>query len=146
VTAYLLNPQYALKGSSIDAPCPTVIARQDKMPLQLVTPSYVGQPDQYVPEHLHDTPTDSLAMRQIKEYCRLNGIYDIFLRMLLVDELKRIQGFPVDYQLVGNQATKKKHIGNSVEVTMATFLCKSLVNGITAPSTPKIYQPELQLF
>ncbi len=32
---YIVNPQFTDPGSSIDAPCPTVIARQDKKPLQL---------------------------------------------------------------------------------------------------------------
>ena len=34
--------------------------------------------------------------------------------MLKVPELLRIQGFPSDYQLKGNQAEQKKFIGNSV--------------------------------
>jgi DNA (cytosine-5)-methyltransferase 1 len=35
VKRFLLNPQYNSKGSSIDKPCFTLIARMDKMPPSL---------------------------------------------------------------------------------------------------------------
>lgn len=41
-----------------------------------------------------------------------------------VIELKRIQGFPTDYKLVGNQTEQKKFIGNAVEVRQAKALAK----------------------
>lgn len=46
---------------------------------------------------------------------RDNGIADIYMRMLKVLELKRIQGFPDSYVLTGTLNDQKKHIGNSVE-------------------------------
>ena len=42
------------------------------------------------------------------------GIIDIKMRMLMVSELKRIQGFPEDYVLEGSKTLQKKFIGNSV--------------------------------
>lgn len=48
-----------------------------------------------------------------------NNIIDIKMRMLTVNELLQIQGFPKDYVLKGSQTDQKKFIGNSVEVTTA---------------------------
>ena len=42
------------------------------------------------------------------------GLVDIKMRMLRVSELLRIQGFPEQYKMVGNQSDQKKFIGNSV--------------------------------
>lgn len=50
------------------------------------------------------------------------------MRMLKVDELKRIMGFPSDYILIGTQSEQKKYIGNAVEVNMARQLCETLAN------------------
>src|SRR5690606_8508048 len=36
VSAFIYNPQYSNNGNSIEAPCPVIIARQDKRPLSLV--------------------------------------------------------------------------------------------------------------
>ena len=56
----------------------------------------------------------------------LYGIVDICMRMLKVEELKRIMGFPTDYILVGTQSEQKKFIGNAVEVNMAKALVETL--------------------
>lgn len=133
--AYLMNPQYSLQGSSLEAPCPTVIARQDKAPIHMVISSFN---DDEIPHYLLDTDSDTEVMKSLKKYCRENGISDIFLRMLLIDELKRIQGFRTSYKLVGNQATQKKHIGNSVEVNMAMVLILCLAAGIYVPNTKTV--------
>lgn len=53
------------------------------------------------------------------------GIIDIKMRMLFDYELKQIQGFPLDYVLVGTQAEVKKYIGNSVEVKTACAMCEA---------------------
>ena len=54
------------------------------------------------------------------------GIVDVKMRMLKIEELKRIMGFPTDYVLVGTQAERLKYIGNAVEVNMARVLCEAL--------------------
>ena len=68
-------------------------------------------------------------MMELKKFCRENDIADVFLRMLKVAELKKIQGFPEDYVLCGSQEQQKKFIGNSVTppVTKAWFRAMGLV-------------------
>ncbi len=58
------------------------------------------------------------------------SIIDIKMRMLMIEELKLIQGFPKDYVLIGTQAEQKKFLGNAVEVTIARKWCEALCSGI----------------
>ena len=87
---FIFNPAYGGSVINIDRPCPTVVARQDKAPL-------------------------SLLIAKMDEH----GLVDIRKRMLKIDELKPIMGFPRDYILIGTQSQQKKYIGNAVEVNMA---------------------------
>ena len=119
VKRFLLNPQYKSKGSSIDKPCFTLIARMDKMPPYLVA-TETGE------AVIEAYSTDSPMTAKIKEFMALYGIADIKMRMLKVPELKKIMGFPEDYVLVGSQADQKKFIGNAVEVTIARAWCETL--------------------
>ena len=116
---YLMNPQFASHGGSIDAPCFTLIARMDKMPPYLVT-TETGE----VAIEIYET--DSPMTVKIKEFMAIYYIVDITMRMLKIDELKLIMGFPEDYELIGTQADQKKFIGNAVEVTIARKLCEAL--------------------
>lgn len=104
---YLMNPQYFNNGSSVDAPCFTLIAKMDKRPPYLIVTEtgHVG---------IEVFDADSPMTKKIKEFMALYGIVDIKMRMLKVPELLKIQGFPDDYQLSGTQADQKKFIGNSV--------------------------------
>lgn len=116
---FLMNP-YSFKsdGGSIDKPCFTLIARMDKMPPYLVsTEKGVG---------IRIFDDDSPMTVQIKQFMAAYGIVDIKMRMLNIQELKRIQGFPEDYILIGTQAEQKKYIGNAVEVNMSRQLCQAL--------------------
>ena len=106
-TAFLVNPQYSNNGNSITQPAPTIIASQRSRPLSLAVAA-AGE------EGIQDQPTDSAAMLELKAFMREHGIADIFLRMLKVQELKRIQGFPENYELKGPQEQQKKFIGNAV--------------------------------
>jgi DNA (cytosine-5)-methyltransferase 1 len=106
-TAFLVNPQYNNVGNDISKPAPTIIASQKSYPLSLAV-GRVGE------EGIQDNPTDTDAMRELKAFMRTHGIVDIYLRMLNVQELKRIQGFPETYELKGSQELQKKFIGNSV--------------------------------
>ena len=72
------------------------------------------------------TKDDTLMTRKIKEFMAMYGIIDIKMRMLNIQELKRIMGFPEDYTLIGTQAEQKKFIGNAVEVNMSRVLCEAL--------------------
>lgn len=117
---YLMNPQFASKGGSIDNPCFTLIARMDKMPPYLIsTEKGIG---------IEVYETDSPMTKKIKEFMAMYSIVDIKMRMLKISELKRIMGFPVDYVLKGSQSEQKKFIGNAVEVGMARVLCEALCN------------------
>lgn len=122
---YLMNPQFFNAGGSIDNPCFTLIAKMDKRPPYLVaTESGLLAIEVY--------ETDSEPMKKIKEFMALYGIADIKMRMLKIPELKRIMGFPANYQLVGTQADQKKYIGNAVEVNMARVLCEALVEKLSS--------------
>ena len=120
---YLMNPQFASAGGSIERPCFTLIARMDKMPPYLVA-TETGD----VAINVYDTDTPMTV--KIKEFMSLYGIVDIKMRMLNIHELKRIMGFPDSYVLVGTQADQKKFIGNAVEVNMARVLCEALCRSL----------------
>lgn len=105
---FIYNPSHGGHTMHIEQPCPTIIARQDKSPL------YFIQYDIDCNVHIEIYEDDSETMVKIKEFMALYGISDIKMRMLKVQELKEIQGFPVDYRLSGNQTDQKKFIGNSV--------------------------------
>lgn len=96
LVSFIMNPSHGGHTNSINKTSPVIIARQDKAPLYLIMALMNDQ-----------------------------GIIDIKLRMLKIDELKQIQGFPKDYKLIGNQTEQKKFIGNAVEVNQAKALVKS---------------------
>lgn len=129
---YLVNPQFSCPGNSVDAPCPTVIARQDKLPLQMAS---VSTDDGHLPSFIRregDTltylvyETDSDILKEIKRFMFVYGIIDISMRMLTIDELKLIQGFPKDYVLVGTQEEQKKYLGNAVVTVVAKAWCEAV--------------------
>ena len=105
-------------GGDTNKPCFTLIARMDKMPPYLIsTEKGLG---------IRIFEKDSEMTCKIKEFMAMYGIIDIKMRMLNINELKRIMGFPDNYILVGTQAEQKKYIGNAVEVNMSRVLCESL--------------------
>ena len=122
---YLMNPySYESDGGSIEKPCFTLIARMDKMPPYLISTEQ-GE----LGIAIFDD--DSKMTRKIKEFMALYGIIDIKMRMLNIQELKRIQGFPEDYILIGTQAQQKKYLGNAVEVNMSRVLCEALAERLS---------------
>lgn len=120
---YLMNPQFTSSGGSVDSPCFTLIARMDKMPPYLIS-TESGQ----IAIEIYES--DSPMTVKIKEFMALYGIVDIKMRMLKIQELKLIMGFPKDYVLIGTQADQKKFIGNAVEVNMARVLCEALCRAL----------------
>ncbi len=130
VNQFLMNPQFQSKGGDIDRPCFTLIARMDKMPPYLVsTEKGIG---------IKIFDDDSPMTRKIKEFMAMFGIVDIKMRMLKIQELKRIMGFPEDYMLIGTQAEQKKFIGNAVEVNMSRVLCEALCERLTRECRPVV--------
>lgn len=120
---FLMNPQFFSSGSSIDEPCFTLIARMDKRPPYLVCVEGGG-----IGIEVYET--DSPMTVKIKEFMALYNVFDIKLRMLKVVELKRIQGFPDDYVLMGNQSDQKKFIGNAVHTSIPKAWCPALCRAI----------------
>jgi DNA (cytosine-5)-methyltransferase 1 len=121
---FLMNPySFQSDGSSIDKPCFTLIARMDKMPPYLITT------EEGIGIEVYES--DSPMTVKIKEFMAIYCIVDIKMRMLNVGELKRIQGFPSDYVLIGTQAEQKKYIGNAVEVNMSRVLCEALAANVS---------------
>lgn len=116
--SFLMNPQFASAGVSVDSPCFTLIARMDKKPPYFVnTEEGIG---------ICIKEGDSPMTVKIKQFMILYGLADIKMRMLRIDELKKIMGFPEDYILIGTQSDQKKFIGNAVEVNMARVLCEAI--------------------
>lgn len=127
---YLMDAQYSRIGNSINQPCFTLIARMDKTPPYLVEisdsnnlHSFMKVDDNVIIYEIYED--DSPMMQKIKEFMAHYGLMDIKMRMLKIQELKEIMGFPKDYVLLGTQADQKKFIGNAVEVTMARKICEA---------------------
>lgn len=127
---YLMDAQYSRIGNDVDQPCFTLIARMDKTPPYLIEitqsgeiPSLIKIDGNVVVYEIYED--DTPMTKKIKEFMALYGLVDIKMRMLKIQELKEIMGFPKDYILVGTQAEQKKFIGNAVEVTMARKICEA---------------------
>lgn len=140
---YLVNPQFTCPGNSIDEPCPTVIARQDKKPLSLAEVKTAGRLPAFIKEDGDELvyeiySTDSDTMKQIKLFMCLYGIVDITMRMLRIKELKLIQGFPEDYILCGTQEEQKKYLGNAVVTIMAKVWCEAIVTELFKRTTTAV--------
>lgn len=122
---YLINPQWfnSIPGS-IDLPGPTLIARMDKAPPYIVeVESGVYAIEVYT--------IDSNMTIKIKEFMALYGIADIYMRMLTIPELMKIQGFPDGYILKGTQTQQKKYIGNSVVPLVIKAMATALIESFS---------------
>lgn len=122
-THLIVNPSWGGNPSGIDSACVTVIARQDKSPLYLIT---TEGGNMAVP--VYDTDCETMVL--IKQFMAAYNISDIKMRMLKIIELLQIQGFPIDYKLKGSKTAQKKFIGNAVEVTQAMVLADTHYRGI----------------
>src|SRR5690606_27724080 len=118
---YIVNPSHGGNTTSAEAPCPVIIARQDKSPLYLIQ---VEIAPAYIPVY----DDDSEVMIRLKTFMALYGISDIKMRMLKISELLPIQGFPRDYKLYGNQSDQKKFIGNSVVPHVVKSWCEAMAS------------------
>jgi DNA (cytosine-5)-methyltransferase 1 len=120
---YIINPSWGGNPGSVEEPCCVVVARQDKAPLYLVQ-AECG------PVQVAIYEGDSPTMIKIKAFMAVYGLIDIKMRMLRVTELLKIQGFPSDYHLSGNQSDQKKFIGNSVVPQVVKAWCEAMGTGI----------------
>lgn len=136
---WIINPSHGGHSSSIERPCPVIIARQDKAPLYLanvdqgmidIDMSSFLQPADFA--YMNEINTSGLSTSEmpirlkIIEFMSLYSIADIKMRMLKVSELKVIQGFPKDYVLCGTQTNQKKFIGNSVVPNVVKSWCEAM--------------------
>lgn len=111
---WIVDTQFDNKGKSIDEPCQTLIARMDKKPPYLITSSNDPEVDNSV-EKEGVRPIERL----MRWFMRKHDITDVRIRMLFLEELIVIQGFPLEYILSGTKTDKLKFIGNSVVPAMA---------------------------
>ncbi|MFC4219035.1 DNA cytosine methyltransferase [Flagellimonas marina] len=116
---YLVNPQFQSKGASVEEPCPTIIARQDKKPLSMIN---CRESSGFGVIVFHG---DSEMTVKIKYFMAYHGLVDIKMRMLKIPELLKIQGFPKGYKLKGTKTDQKKFIGNAVVPLIAQSLVES---------------------
>lgn len=65
---------------------------------------------------------------QPRLYVPLQNKNGYFLRCLLPDELKQIQGFPPDFELYGKKKDKIKQIGNAVPPPLITQIVKKIIS------------------
>jgi len=65
--------------------------------------------------------------RQPRLFVPLKNKHGYYLRCLLPNELKQIQGFPKDYKLVGNKSQQIVQIGNAVPPPLITMIIQKLV-------------------
>lgn len=120
---YIVNPSHGGHSTSTDAPCPVIVARQDKAPLYLVQ---CEAGDIAIAVYAED----SECTIRIKQFMAAFRLVDIKMRMLRVHELLKIQGFPADFQLFGNQSDQKKFIGNSVVPHVVKAWCEAFGAGL----------------
>ena len=80
--------------------------------------------------HSVDSPMWSMTTERkeglVTLQTKFNYLIDIKTRFLTADELKQIQGFDSNYELIGSQATQKKAIGNSVVPLVAQRIIEEL--------------------
>lgn len=130
-SSFIHNPQYGGSTRSIDAPCATIIASQNKAPLGLTEAFHhnvdkkvliYSEPDglhpirkvgDVVEYHVYDS--DNGWMKALKRHCFQHGIIDVLMRPLRIPEMLQIQGLPKDYKMVGTETEQKRWIGNAVE-------------------------------
>jgi DNA (cytosine-5)-methyltransferase 1 len=122
---WLVDTQFSNKGKSIDVPAQTLIARMDKKPIYLISANQKLSNNNVEREFRNETE------RLIAQFMQQNNIYDILIRMLKVSELKMIQGFPDNFQLIGTKTNQLKFIGNSVVPLMAQKLIESNFSAFT---------------
>lgn len=123
---YLITTNHGGQTHSVNQPSPVIIARQDKAPVLIVS-AIQGSP------HWEVHTTDSPATAKIKHFMREYNIGDIYMRMLMIPELLKIQGFPSNYILKGNSTEQKKFIGNSVVPAQMKAWAEALGQSILKP-------------
>jgi DNA (cytosine-5)-methyltransferase 1 len=132
---FLMDTNYNNLGSSILAPMPTILAcrKHHYLISTAATGNGIVVYDQASGEYLIPIyENDCSYTVLVKEFMALYGLSDIFFRMLEVDELKVIQGFPLNYYLAGTKETQKKFIGNSVTPKVPKAMIEATCQALSA--------------
>jgi len=77
---------------------------------------------------------------QPRLFVPLQNAHGYFLRCLLPDELKQIQGFPRDYQINGNRKQQIIQIGNAVPPPLIEHIVRGIVDASTLTEREKTLQ------
>ncbi|SNR87573.1 DNA cytosine methyltransferase [Hymenobacter mucosus] len=120
---WLLDNKFNNVGRSLDNSGPTLLTGDN----HYLASSVVGAE----PQHWLEQPDDSDTMRLIRRFMRVYGLSDVLMRMLLVEELLKIQGFPEGYVLLGSATDQKKFIGNSVPPKMSQRIVEAIYEAFT---------------
>jgi DNA (cytosine-5)-methyltransferase 1 len=119
VTAqFIIDAQFGNTGQSVNVPISTITASRHE---KYITTAKGGATKADI------LPGDSETMIEIKRFMAAQGISDIMMRMLRVDELKLITGLPVGYVLYGTQGDQKKFIGNAVPTRVVKAMVEASV-------------------
>jgi DNA (cytosine-5)-methyltransferase 1 len=123
-SGFLFNQQFSNGPRSLEAVARTVVASRRHPYLAQVSCLGAGL--------MEPLATDSAVMLELKAYCRQHGITNVFMRMLFVDELKLVMGFPADYHLLGTETEQKKMLGNAVVPAVAAALTRAMLPALHA--------------
>lgn len=115
---WLLDNKFNNVGRSLDHSGPTLLTGDN----HYLASSVPGRE----PRHWQEQADDSETLRLIRRFMRVYGLSDVLMRMLLVEELLRIQGFPEGYVLLGSSTDRKKFIGNSVPPKMSQRIVEAI--------------------
>jgi DNA (cytosine-5)-methyltransferase 1 len=111
---------------SIKEPLGTLTTKRDNAIVEPLIIDYHGQSKSYPvsqPVKTITTMNKSGLIEPLVDGVRL----DIRFRMLKNHELKRAQGFPEDYKILGNTTEQTKQIGNAVPVNTAKALTMAIM-------------------
>ena len=146
VTPYLVPYKSEREGQAprthgIDDPYPTVTATgSDPYVTQPFLVEYYGNSDeQPIDEPLPTVTTKDRHALVVPDLFPWG--LDIRYRMLQPQELAAAQGFPEDYEFVGNKTETTEQIGNAVPVNLAKALVKELLSS-DEPSLQTFATPE----
>jgi DNA (cytosine-5)-methyltransferase 1 len=122
---FLMDHQFSNEGNSINEPCPTLIARQDKKPKYLVSAEFLKTNEKPIDCDYIICVSDKKNNSTIQEgdcedvillkmFMQEHRICDIKMRPLQITEMLKIMTFPEEYILKGTKTEQKKYIGNAV--------------------------------
>lgn len=117
---FILNTNFNNIGSSIDDVAPTLLACRKR--------HYLVTSEKNNKDHSIIKSKDRKSIRRLKTFMQENGITDIKMRGLYIEEMLKIMGFPENYILLGTETEKRKYIGNAVPCKQVKVLIQHSYN------------------